>query len=374
MRRLQQLTQQTTSRSSNMSTTNERLNLAILDDYANIAPSKFSSLTSRLEITTFPETLNAKTPAGLAELISRLKRFQIISTMRERTLFSREVLTELPNLKLLLTTGMRNAAIDMKTCAERGIIVCGTNGQTQAMANATENRTGANATTEHTWALILGIAKGVARDDFVVKNSGWQTGLSFGVAGKTMGLLGLGRLGAECARIAAYGFQMKIIAWSTSLTQEQADAAAEKAGLSKGTYMVVGSKQELFEQADVLSVQYVLSERSKGIVGEKELRGMKKDSLFVNTSRGPLVDEQALLKILKEGRIRGAALDVYDIEPLELDSEWRTTKWGQDGRSEVLLSPHMAYVEEVTMNTWYEETAENVERFLNKEEVKKQIS
>jgi len=268
---------------------------------------------------------------------------------------------------------MRNAAIDMKTCAERGIIVTGTNGQTQAMAEAKENRTGANATTEHTWALILGIAKSVARDDLVVKQGGWQTGLTFGLAGKTMGLLGLGRLGAECARIAVYGFQMKIIAWSTSLTQEKADEQAKKGGLPAGTYKVVGSKQELFEKADVLSVQYVLSERSKGIVGEKELSVMKKDSLFINTSRGPLVDEEALLKVLKEGKIRGAALDVFDIEPLELDSEWRTTKWGHNGSSEVLLSPHMAYVEEVTMNTWYEETAENVERFLKGEEVKKQI-
>ena len=357
-----------------MSTTTDRLKLAILDDYANIAPSKFTFLSDRLEISTFPETLNAKTSTGFKSLIERLKPFQIISTMRERTLFSREVLSSLPNLKLLLTTGMRNAAIDMQTCAERGIVVCGTNGQTQAMAEAKENRTGANATTEHTWALILGIAKSIARDDLVVKNGGWQTGLSFGLSGRTMGLLGLGRLGAECARIAVYGFQMKIIAWSTSLTQDKADAAAEKAGLPKGTYKVVGSKQELFEKSDVLSVQYVLSERSKGIVGEKELSVMKKDALFINTSRGPLVDEQALLKVLEEGRIRGVALDVFDVEPLELDSRWRTTKWGQEGTSEVLLSPHMAYVEEVTMNTWYEETAENVGRYLNGEDVKKQIS
>jgi len=340
--------------------------LAILDDYADIATPKFSSSSDRLEIVNFPETLNANTPAGRQALIERLKPFPIVSTMRERTAFPREVLAELPYLKLLLTTGARNASIDLKTCEERRIIVAGTTGQTKAR----QALPGYNATSEHTWALILGIAKNIARDDQVVKEGGWQSGLAFGLAGKTMAVLGLGRLGAQCAKTAVYGFGMDVTAWSTSLTQEKADEIAEAAGLPRGTYKVVGSKQELFETADILSVQYVLSERSKGIVSERELNAMKRDSLFVNTSRGPLVDEQALLRVLKEGKIRGAALDVYDIEPLDMNSEWRTTRWGKDGRSEVLLSPHMGYVQETTMHTWYEETAENVERWLKGEEVK----
>lgn len=350
-------------------TTSPRVKIAILDDYAKIAPSKFSSLSDRVELVDFSETINAKITSGQNALIERLKPFQIISSMRERTAFPREVLTELPNLKLLLTTGMRNLAIDLKACAEMGIIVAGTNGQ----AKTSQAPPGYSSTSEQTWALILGLARNVVRDDQVVHAGGWQTGMAFGLAGKTMALLGLGRLGALAAKIAVLAFEMKVTCWSASLTQEKADERAEAAGLPKGTYMVVGSKQELFETADVLSVQYVLSERSKGIVGEKELNAMKKDSLFINTSRGPLVDEQALLKVLKEGKIRGAAMDVFDTEPLEMDSEWRTTKWGQDGRSEVLLSPHMGYVEEVAMKNWYEETAENVERWLHGEEVKKKL-
>ena len=366
MRRLRQVAHQTRSDPTSMSS-EQRVKLAILDDYADIAPSKFSAIADRLEIVSFPETLNAKSPSGQKALVERLKPFAIISTMRERTAFTREVLTELPHLKLLLTTAMKNASIDVETCADKGIIVAGTTGR---MAN-TQPILGYAATNEHCWALILGLAKSVAANDKAVKEGGWQSGLSFGLAGRTLALLGLGRLGAECARTAVYGFGMKVTAWSVSLTQEMADAKAEAHGLPKGMYRVVGSKQELFETADILSVQYVLSDRSKGIVGEEELNVMKKNALLVNTSRGPLVDEEALLKVLKEGRIRGAALDVFDIEPLDVDSEWRTIKWGQDGRSEVLLSPHMGYVEERTMHTWYEETAENVERFLDGKEVQK---
>ena len=372
MRRLQQVVaQQTKIKSSTMSTDHhqQRVKLAILDDYTDMTPSKLSSVADRLEIVTFPETLNAKSASGQKALIERLKPFTIISTMRERTAFTREVLSELPNLKLLLTTGMRNASIDVKTCAERGVVVAGTTGQ---MAGS-KALPGYAATNEHCWALILGLAKDIASNDKAVKDGGWQSGLSFGLSGRTLALLGFGRLGAQCAKTAVYGFGMEVTAWSSSLTQETADEKAEAHGLPKGTYRVVGSKRELFETADILSVQYVLSDRSRGIVGEEELNVMKKNALLVNTSRGPLVDEQALLKVLKEGRIRGAALDVFDIEPLDKESEWRTTKWGQDGRSEVLISPHMGYVEERTMNTWYEETAENVELFLDGKDVKRRF-
>ena len=365
MNRLIQLATHTIPHPSNMATSS-RVKVAILDDYANISQAKFAALSAHVEIVSFPETLNAKTESGRKALVSRLEPFTIVSTMRERTAFPREVITSLPNLKVLLTTGPRNASIDLEACEEKGIIVAGTTGQGNMMAA----KKGYDATSEHIWALILGIAKNVARDDKAVKEGGWQSGPSFGLAGKTLALLGLGRLGAQCAKTAVLGFGMNTTAWSSSLTQEKADEKAESAGLPKGTYRVVGSKKELLETADILAVHYVLSDRSKGIVGEQDLKSMKKDAIFVNTSRGPLVDEQALLNVLKEGRIRGAALDVFDIEPLEIDSEWRTTKWGRDGRSEVLLSPHMGYVEERTMHIWYEETAENVQRWLNGEEVK----
>jgi phosphoglycerate dehydrogenase-like enzyme len=158
---------------------------------------------------------------------------------------------------------------------------------------------------------------------------------------------------------------MNVVAWSSSLTQEAADEKAKKFGLPAGTFRVVGSKDELFQVADVLSVHYVLSERSRDIVSERELAVMKPSALLINTSRGPLVNERALLSVLKAGKIRGAALDVYNIEPLPQDSEWRTTAWGRNGSSEVLLSPHMGYVEEGVMHRWYDETVENVERWLD---------
>ena len=156
---------------------------------------------------------------------------------------------------------------------------------------------------------------------------------------------------------------MRVVCWSTNLTQEKANEAASQAGLEKGSYHVV-TKEELFLTADVLSVHYVLSDRSVGIVGASELAAMKPSAMFINTSQGNLVDEGALLKVLKEGRIKGAALDVFCTEPLEADSEWRTTKWGEEGRSEVLMRPHMGYVEEETMHRWYDEQTENLERWI----------
>jgi glycerate dehydrogenase len=188
-----------------------------------------------------------------------------------------------------------------------------------------------------------------------------------------LGILGLGRLGTSCAVTGKLGFGMNIICWSSSLTQEKADTAAQDRGLPTGSLEVVASKRELFEKADVLSVHYVLSNRSRGMVGEEELDAMKKTALLINTSRGPLIDEEALLKVLEHGKIRGAALDVFDTEPLEGDSPWRSLKWGTDGRSQVLLSPHTGYVEEETMHWWYEQTAENVERYVNGQDVLRQI-
>ena len=365
MRRLQQLVIRAKSLNLRTMSSNCKPRLAILDDYQNIAASKFSCLSSRVDVVDFPETLNPKLADGKKALIERLKPFTIICTMRERTPLLADVLGELPKLKLLTTTGMRNASIDLKKCAEEGVIVSGTTGSSQSYAAPP----GYDSTTQHTWALILGIARNIARDDAAVKNGGWQGSLATGLAGKTLGLLGLGRLGGSTARIAVLGFDMRITAWSSSLTQQAADEKAKGYGLPAGTFRVVASKEELFRTADVLSVHYVLSDRSRGIVGEKELSVMKSTALLVNTSRGPLIDEKALLSTLKAGRIRGAALDVFDVEPLPSDSEWRSTSWGRDGSSEVLLSPHMGYAEELIMHAWYDETVANVEKWLDGEEV-----
>ncbi|OJI98671.1 hypothetical protein ASPVEDRAFT_38186 [Aspergillus versicolor CBS 583.65] len=330
------------------------MKLAILDDYQGIAPSHFSHL-DRITITSFPSTLNPSIPAEQDKLIERLLPFDIILAMRERTPFSRETLSRLPNLKLLLTTGTRNRALDSAYCAERGIPVAGT-----------ETRPpGVNSTVQHTWALILALARHVARDDAAVKRGGWQGSLGTTLGGKTLGLVGLGKLGAAVGRIAIVAFGMEVIAWSANLTQESADERAEALGLEKGSFTVV-EKREFFGRADVVSLHYVLSQRSRGVVGRDELAAMKRDALLVNTSRGGLVDEEALLEVLNNGGIQGAALDVFEPEPLPVDSPWRTTPWGHDGRSEVILTPHMGYGDE-QIHGWYDEVAANVERWLNGE-------
>jgi lactate dehydrogenase-like 2-hydroxyacid dehydrogenase len=356
--------------------TSSKIRLALLDDRQNIATPKFSHLGSRIDITGFPEASTLQNTEQRKALIAQLQPFAIISTMRERTSFPGEVISSLPNLKLLLTTGMKNAAIDMKACSEHGIIVTGTKGAGRSDGARSQERVASSldSTMQHTWALILGLARNIARDDADIKHGGWENSFATGLTGKTLGLLGLGKLGADTARVGVVAFGMKIAAWSSSLTQEAADEKAKAFGLPAGTFRVVGSKDELFRAADVLSVHYVLSERSRDIVGERELALMKATALFINTSRGPLVNEKALLSRLKAGKIRGAALDVYNIEPLPLDSEWRTTDWGNNGSSEVLLSPHMGYVEEGVMHGWYEETVENVERWLDGRDVLNKIN
>ncbi|KAJ8066495.1 hypothetical protein OCU04_005554 [Sclerotinia nivalis] len=346
------------------------IKLAVLDDYQGIASKHFEMLKPTFEITTFPDTLlpynDPSTPQDVrSQLVERLKPFAIISSMRERTPFPASLLEELPNLKLLLNAGNRNKGIDMEAAKKHGISVTGTSGK---------SKRGPDSTTQHAVALILGIARNISSDDKVVKEGGWQTTLATGLAGKTFGTLGLGKLGTSVAKIMYSAFGMKIIAWSSSLTQEAADQKARDCGFApededgEKVFKVV-SKEELFSTADVVSVHLVLGDRSEGIVGEKDLDLMKKSALFVNTSRGPLVQQDALLDILQKGKIRGAALDVFDLEPLPADSQWRSTKWGEEGRSQVLLSPHMGYVEEGKMNDWYQQQAENVQRWYEGKEL-----
>lgn len=348
-----------------------KVKLAILDDYQGRAPEEFSHLSSRVDISSFPDTLNVTHEDQRAELIDRLKPFNVISTMRERTAFPPEVINSLPNLKLILTTGLANASISMSTCKDRGITVVGGLGFRETSKRPAIKRTGNGlvSTTEHTWALILGLMRKVVRDDANVKTGGWQGSYATGLADKTLGLLGLGKLGLMTAKIALGAFNMKILAWSANLTQKDADDEAVQAGFKAGDFVVADSKEQLFRDSDIVSVHYVLSDRSRGMIGAAELAAMKTTAYLINTSRGGLIDEQALFKHLKEGKIAGAAFDVYTVEPLEAQSEFRTVKWGQDGRSEVVLSPHMGYVEEETMVPFYEESADNLERWLDGKEL-----
>lgn len=356
--------------------------IAVLDDYQNISLPHFQHLDkTKFEITVFRDTLlpynSPSTPEDVkTQLVERLKPFQIICTMRERTPMPKALMEKLPNLKLLLTTGLRNASLDLPAAKELGIKIAGApgEGRTGATPAKVSKVKGPDSTTQHAIALILGIARNIAADDAVVKAGGWQTDLTTGLSGKTFGTLGLGRLGVNVAKIMHQSFGMKIVAWSSSLTQETADEKAKAAGLDvkdadgEPTFKVVG-KEELFRNSDVVSLHYVLSDRSRGIVGKQELGWMQKKALFVNTSRGPLVVERDLLDVLKSGGIKGAALDVFDLEPLAENSEWRTTKWGVDGKSNVLLTPHVGYVEVQGMSTWYEENAENIERWAEGKEL-----
>ncbi|KAJ4356976.1 hypothetical protein N0V95_002919 [Ascochyta clinopodiicola] len=372
------------------------IQLAILDDYHNIASQHFAHLpTSSVQITVFTDTLPsythpATTDAEREALVARLRPFSVLVTMRERTAFPGALLRQLPNLKTIFATGGKFESWDLATMKERGITVCAApgKGRTDGKGSGLSPRSlpvkqgGGHPTTQHVWALILALARNVAADDAVVKGKrgpqGWQTGLAVGLQGKTLGLVGLGRIGSHVARVGVLAFGMRVVCWSENLTQEKADRLAEEAGLpvtgggvvadGEKTFRVVG-KEELFRKADVVSLHYVLSERSRGIVSTKELEWMKPSGLLVNTSRGPLVDEAALLDTLRSGRIRGAALDVFDIEPLPADSPWRDEDWDAEGKSRVLLTPHMGYVEEGTMTIWYEEMAENLEKLLRGHEL-----
>ncbi|KAH6853289.1 D-isomer specific 2-hydroxyacid dehydrogenase [Chaetomium sp. MPI-CAGE-AT-0009] len=352
--------------------------VAVLDDYQGISEPKFKALDpSKYDVSFFRDTLRPynrpDTPRDVKDqLVARLEPFTVISTMRERTPFPGELISRLPNLQLLLTTGNRNLALDLDALRARGIPVVGTGHRARGGALL------ADSTTEHCVALVLAAARNLAQDDAAVKAGAWQTAPAVSLRGKVFGVVGLGRLGVAVARIMSVGFGMRVVAWSENLTQERADERAREAGLpvedaeGRKTFAVVG-KEELFRTADVVSLHLVLSDRSRGIVAAADLEMMKPTAILVNTSRGPLVVEEDLLAVLEKGGIRAAAVDVFDLEPLPLDSRWRTTKWGQDGRSRVLLTPHMGYVEEATLDAWYDQQVESLQRWERGEELTERL-
>ncbi|KAF4453725.1 glycerate dehydrogenase [Fusarium albosuccineum] len=354
--------------------------LAILDDYLSVSQRHFQHIpSSKLNIEVF------KTPIDQANLVEKPRPFTAISTMRERTQFPKSLLQELPNLELLLCTGTQFETFDLNAAKELGIAVVAAPGKGRTDAIPKEKtqvrdikQGGLHPATHHTWALILGLARNLAADDATIKSGGWQSDMTVGLSGKTLGIVGLGRLGAAVARIGILAFGMKVICWSSSLDEQKADDIAASLGLPRDdvfgdrTFKAV-DKKDLFQQSDVVSLHYVLSPRSRGIVSAPELALMKPEALLVNTSRGPLIDDAALLEILGEGKIKGAALDVFETEPLPADSPWRSPDWGKDGRSRVLLTPHTGYVEEEIMNNWYAETAENVERWLAGQKILHQL-
>jgi phosphoglycerate dehydrogenase-like enzyme len=302
------------------------MRVAVLDDYQGVALSYAD--WGGLEVEVFADHL-----AGDDEVVARLAPFEVVVAMRERTPFTRARLERLERLKLLVTTGMRNASIDLEAAREHGVTVCGTGSL-------------GPPTAELAWGLILALTRHIPAEDARMRAGGWQHTIGPELAGRTLGLLGLGRLGSRMARI-AQAFEMETIAWSQNLTPERAAEAGAEAV----------AKDELFRRADIVSVHLVLSDRTRGLVGADELALMQPTAYLVNTSRGPIVDEAALLDALHSGRIAGAALDVYDTEPLPADHPLRSAP-------HTVLTPHIGYVTTGTYELFYGDAVEDIDRWL----------
>lgn len=310
--------------------------IALLDDYQNVALSMadWASLPTDCEVVTFDNHL-----AEEDALVARLEDFDIVMVMRERTPFPASLFARLPKLKLLVTPGMRNASIDLSAASAHGVTVCGTGGQP-------------HPTAELTWGLIHALMRAIPREDRSVREGGWQLGVGLGLAGRTLGMIGLGRLGARVARV-GLAFDMNVIAWSQNLTDER----AAEVGVTKV------SKEALLAQADVASIHLVLSARSRHLIGAKELAAMKSSAVLINTSRGPIVDEDALVAALRAGTIAGAGLDVFGTEPLPLDHPFRTL-------ANTVITPHIGYVTHETYEVFYGEGLEAMKGFLAGKPVK----
>jgi phosphoglycerate dehydrogenase-like enzyme len=311
-----------------------RLRCAILDDYQNVAlqMADWSPLTDKVEVTVFNAPF-----ADAAAAIAALQDFEIVCAMRERTPFPAAVLAALPKLKLLLTSGGRNASFDLEAAKARGIVVCGT--------GAVGNPTAGLAI-----GLMLELTRKIGFENARMKaGQPWQVTIGEDIEGKTLGILGLGKLGSHVGNIAR-AMGMKTIAWSTNLTAE----AAEKAG---ATYV---TKEELFAQADIITIHLVLSPRSRGLVSREDLARMKPTSYLINTARGPIVDEAALLETLQARKIAGAALDTFSHEPLPVDHPLRKL-------DNVVLTPHLGYVTAENYRRYYKEMIEDIAAWIKGE-------
>jgi phosphoglycerate dehydrogenase-like enzyme len=309
----------------------ERLRIAVLDDYQNVALSlaDWSALDERATATVFNDHL-----ANSDAVIERLQPFDIVCVMRERTPMTRAIIERLPKLRLIASTAMRNASIDVKAAEERGVQVVHT-GYTSA------------PTIELTWALILASARNLIAENTSLRRGGWQQSVGDDMAGRTLGLLGLGNVGGAVAKI-GNAFGMKVIAWSQNLMNER---AAEV-----GAALV--TKDELFQKADVLSIHLVLSDRTRGLVGAAELALMKPTARLINTSRGPIVVEADLVAALTDKTIAGAAIDVFDQEPLPLGHPFRSLP-------NLLATPHIGYVSRGLYARFYQDTVANIRRWLD---------
>jgi phosphoglycerate dehydrogenase-like enzyme len=304
--------------------------IAVLDDYQSVAATftDWSQLSEPAEVVEFHDHVG-----DANALVARLQPFDVVIAMRERTPFPRQVLERLPNLRLLVTTGMRNRSIDVEAATELGITVCGTGAQ-------------ATSTVELTWALILATLRHIPQEDAAMRAGAWQQTVGGDLAGARLGVIGLGRIGSQVARIGA-AFGMDVVAWSQNLTEERAaEAGARRV-----------EKEELFATADVVTVHLVGSTRTRGLIGADDLALMMHTAVLVNTSRGPIVEEAALIDVLRDGRIAGAGIDVYDQEPLPRDHPLRELR-------RAVLTPHLGYVTRGSYEIYYREAVEDVAAFL----------
>jgi phosphoglycerate dehydrogenase-like enzyme len=305
---------------------------AILDDYQNVAMSfaDWSPIAKDVEVKVFTEPFKNRD-----EAIKALQGFAVIVGMRERTPFPRAMIEALPDLKLLITTGARNNSFDLKAAAERGVTVCGTGGF-------------GSPTTGIVFGLLLELTRRIGFENARLKaGQPWQVTIGPDLEGMTLGVLGLGKLGQRSAAVAK-AFGMNVIAWSQNLT-------AEKAAAAGATYV---SKEELFAKADVITIHVVLSDRSRGLVGAADLGRMKNTAYLINTSRGPIIDEAALIAALKGKRIAGAGLDVFDVEPLPLDHPYRTM-------DNVVITPHLGYVSTQNYAKYFPDIVTDIRAFLD---------
>lgn len=306
------------------------IRVAVLDDYQGVAlkMANWSTLPSDVEVKVFQDHLSDQD--AVAE---RLKDFEIIVAMRERTPFPRKLLEQLPKLKLLVSTGTRNASIDMNAASELGIVVSGTGLLVYPTA-------------ELTWGLILALLRHIPQEDRATRTGQWQFTLGIGLQGKTLGVMGLGKQGSLVAKF-GLAFGMSVIAWSQNLTVER---TAEV-----GVTLV--NKEELLSRSDIVTIHLVLSNRTRGLLGARELSLMKPTAYLINTSRGPIVEEKALIEALQKGTIAGAALDVFDEEPLPLDHPLRRLE-------NTVITPHIGYVTVETYKVFFEDAVEDIRAFL----------
>lgn len=314
------------------------LRCAVLDDYQDVALSMadWDSLAGRVEVTVFREYLDGEDAVAAA-----LAEFDIVVIMRERTPFPASLITRLPRLRLLITSGMRNASIDLAAAKEAGVVVCGTASRSEPPA-------------ELTWALILGLARQVAVENHAFHTGGpWQRTVGTDLAGSTLGLVGLGKIGTKVAAVAT-AFGMNVLAWSQNLTRERAEAAGAT---------LAGSLPELLSASDFVSVHVVLSDRTRGLLDAAALAHLRPHAYLVNTSRAAIVDGAALVDALRHNRIAGAGLDVFELEPVPADDPLRTLP-------NVLATPHLGYVTRRNYDGYFRGAVENIEAFMAGEPIR----